>query len=422
VKGAAYLKLVLLGAAIGIPAALVAAGLLVVVHQLEEVLWHDLPDALGHADPPWYLVIGLPAAGAAIVAAVRRGLPGDGGHSPLAGIGGGAAPIAAAPGIALAAIASLGFGAVLGPEAPLIALGSVVGVVASRLVRVDAAGEGVLATAGSFSAISSIFGGPLPAGVLLVEGGLAMGAALIPVLLPGLVAAAVGYMIFIGIGDWGGLGAAALAVPDLPEYDGTSVLDMLLAVPVGAVSAAIVVGVRRLGRQLDALSDRRVPMPALLVAGGLTVGALAQLADALGASSQDVLSSGQASLPALVGEDSAGVVVVLVAAKALAYGICLGCGFRGGPVFPAIFLGVAVAMLAVLAFDTSPTVAVAMGTAAGTAAGTRLLISPVLIAALLVGTAGADAIPAAVIAAAAAWLTATALEPPPSQPPPPPPR
>jgi hypothetical protein len=43
------------------------------------------------------------------------------------------------------------------------------------------------------------------------------------------------------------------------------------------------------------------------------------------------------------------------------------------------------------------------------AAATRLLFSPVLFAALLVGNAGQDAVPAAVLASAAAWLTATAL-------------
>ena len=59
-SGRAYLRLVLLGAAIGIPAALVAALFLALVHDLEHWLWHDLPDSLGHSSPPWYLVIGLP--------------------------------------------------------------------------------------------------------------------------------------------------------------------------------------------------------------------------------------------------------------------------------------------------------------------------------------------------------------------------
>jgi len=53
--GRAYLRLILLGAAIGIPAALLAAGFLALVHELEDVLWHDLPDPLGRPSPPWYL-------------------------------------------------------------------------------------------------------------------------------------------------------------------------------------------------------------------------------------------------------------------------------------------------------------------------------------------------------------------------------
>lgn len=409
--GRAYLRLVLLGAAIGIPAALVAAGLLLLVSQLDELLWHDLPDWLGYSAPPWFLVVALPVVGAAMVAVVRRALPGDGGHSPLKGIGGGTTPVTAAPGIALAAIVSLGFGAVLGPEAPLIALGSALGGAAASFARLGEREHAVASTAGSFAAISAIFGGPLPAGVLLVESGVGLGSALIPLLLPGLVAAAIGYLIFVGIGDWGGLGEAALTVPGLPEYDGTTVADMLLGVPIGLVTALLVVGARKLGGSLGGLDRRRVSLTTLLLAGGLAVGLLAELAGLLGADSQDVLFSGQASLPAVVAEESAGVVVVLVVAKALAYGICLGCGFRGGPVFPSIFIGVGVAVLAAIALDISSTAAVAMGCAAGTAAATRLLISPLVIAALLVGTAGLDAVSPAVMAASAAWLTVHALEP-----------
>jgi H+/Cl- antiporter ClcA len=153
-----------------------------------------------------------------------------------------------------------------------------------------------------------------------------------------------------------------------------------------------------------------VSMPVLLLAGGLMVGLLALAADGLGADSQDVLFSGQASLPQLLTESSASVVLVLLAAKALAYGVSLGCGFRGGPVFPAIFLGVAVATLGVIWADLSPTLAVAVGAAAGTAAATHLLLSSVVLATLLVGTAGVDAVPAAVLAAVTAWLVRTAAD------------
>ena len=138
-------------------------------------------------------------------------------------------------------------------------------------------------------------------------------------------------------------------------------------------------------------------------------GWLALIASALGADSQDVLFSGQTSIPALLTETSTATIVLLFVAKALAYAICLGCGFRGGPVFPAVFLGIAVATLPVVWFDMSPTLAVAVGAAAGMAAGTKFVISALLFAELLVGSSGVDALPAAVIGVAAAWITTAAL-------------
>jgi H+/Cl- antiporter ClcA len=142
-------------------------------------------------------------------------LPRDVGHLPLEGIGGGATPVSHAPGIALAAIGTLSFGAVLGPEAPLIALGSVVGMVVALSGAFGQREQSVLASAGSFSAISALFGGPIVGGMMMVEGGVALGSALLPVLIPGFVAA-IGYVIFIGFGSWGGLHAQSLAVPNLP--------------------------------------------------------------------------------------------------------------------------------------------------------------------------------------------------------------
>jgi H+/Cl- antiporter ClcA len=407
-EGRAYLRLILLGALIGIPAALVAALFLALVHDLEHWLWTDLPDRLGHTSPPWYLVIGLPFVGAAIVLAARRLLPGDGGHAPLEGLGTHPTPPVNGPGVALAALGTLGFGAVLGPEAPLIALGSVVGLALTRLAQLGERESALVATAGSFAAISSLFGGPIVGGVMMVEasaGGL--GAALIPALLPGFVAAAIGYVIFVGFGHWGGLNAPGLVVPGLPPYHGTHVYDLIVGVVVGVAAALLVAAVRRSG-WVVAGAPRLRPWT-LLLAGGLAVGLLAEVAELLGANSQDVLFSGQTSLPALV-QDSTKVVLILLVAKAAAYAISLGCGFRGGPVFPAIFLGIALATLAVDWFDVSPTLAVAVGTAAGMAAMTRLVLTSMLFAALLVGLQGLDAVPAAVLAATAAWLTITALE------------
>jgi H+/Cl- antiporter ClcA len=405
-----YLKVVGLGALIGVPAGLLAAGFLALVHQLENLLWTDLPDELGYTNAPWFLVIGLPALGAVLVIAARALLPGDGGHEPLKGLSMAPTPVSYGPGVVLAALGTLSFGAVLGPEGPLIALGSVAGMALARIAKLEQRESSILATAGSFSAISALFGGPLVAGVLMVEAGVGLGAALIPALLPGLVAAACGYVVFIGLGNWAGIQTTTLDVSGLPAYDGTSVPDLLLAVAIGLVTALIILAVRRVGGVTFSLRGRGVGMPALLLAGGLTVGLLALAADGLGADSQDVLFSGQSALPRLVTESSVSVIVVLIAAKALAYGVSLGCGFRGGPVFPAIFLGVAVAMLAVVWADISPTLAVAVGAAAGMAAVTHLLLASVVLATLLVGTAGVDTVPAAMLAAVAAWLVRMAAD------------
>jgi H+/Cl- antiporter ClcA len=245
--------------------------------------------------------------------------------------------------------------------------------------------------------------------MLMLEAGVGLGSLLVPMLMPGLVAAAVGYVIFIGLGEWGGLNTTALTVPDLPPYHGTHVVDLLLAVVVGVAVAVVLQVVRVLATRVLHLEGRQLETGWLLVAGGLGVGALALLAEALGADSQAVLFSGQTAVPEVVAEDSVGIVLVLLLAKGLAYAISLGSGFRGGPVFPAIFLGVTLATFAVLLFDVSPTWAVAVGTAAGMTAMTRLVFAALLFAALLVGSQGLDTIPAAVLASAAAWVTTFAL-------------
>ena len=409
VTGSAYLRLIALGALIGIPAAVVAAAFISLVRLLARWLWEDLPRVLGHDAPPWYLVLLLPVCGALIVVAARLLLPGDGGHEPLKGFSTTPTPLRHVPGVLLAALATLGFGAVLGPEAPVVALGSAVGMAVTRFVGQHPRSTAMLSNAGSFSAISALFGGPIVAGMFLVEGGVGLGAALLPALVPGLVAAAVGYVVFLGLGNWPGLATPGLVVPDLPEYRGTHLYDLLTAVVIGLVAAFVVAGVRLLAHRVDGLRER-LGMPALLLTGGLCVGGLALLGRALGANSQDVLFSGQASVGVLVGSTSTGVVVVLLVTKFLGYAISLGCGFRGGPIFPAIFLGVALASLAVVWFDTSPTLAMAVGTAAGMAAQARLLFTPLIFGALLVGSAGRDAVSAAALASAAAWVATYAID------------
>ena len=186
--------------------------------------------------------------------------------------------------------------------------------------------------------------------------------------------------------------------------------DLLVAVVAGVLIALVVEVSFALGRRVSA-GDERAGMGRLLLAGGLAVGLIAVVADALGADSQDVLFSGQASIPSLVARRRRPACSPSSSSRSSSpTRICLGCGFRGGQVFPAIFLGIGVIMFAVIAFDVSPTLAVAAGTAAGSAAVTRLLFASIVIGSILVGSAGADAVPAAILAGVAAWVTVTALE------------
>jgi H+/Cl- antiporter ClcA len=149
----------------------------------------------------------------------------------------------------------------------------------------------------------------------------------------------------------------------------------------------------------------------LLIVAGLAVGGLAVIFRATADRPVDlVLFSGQTELPTVIAEGSAGVLVLLVLTKGLAYALSLGAGFRGGPVFPAIAIGVAAAMVAAnLLPGLHTTPAVAAGVAAGTTAVLRVPFTAVLLVSLLMGPSAFDVAPIAVLAAAVGWIVATVL-------------
>jgi H+/Cl- antiporter ClcA len=407
-----YLRTLVLAALLGIPVAVAAVLFQTAIHDVIHLVWEVVPDRFDWGAPPgWYVILVTGLAGALVAAALR--LPGHGGHSPLEGLGITALDPADLGGILLAALATLGLGLVLGPEAPLIALGLGLGVIATRLVRLEATEAQLLVLAGAFAAIATLFGGPLVAAFLLLEVSAASGAipakALGRTFLPGFVAAGTGALVFTGIGDWPGLHQTSFALPSLQAYETVRLADLGWCVLLAAVIGIAVVAVRHLA---FAISDRAAPRPELaLVVAGLLVGVLAVAFRALADRPVDlVLFSGQSEMPALIAEASAGVLALLVIAKGLAYALSLGAGFRGGPVFPAIAIGVAIAMMSadVLPGLTS-TPAIATGIAAGTAAALRVPFSAVLLATLLMGSSAAEVAPIAVFAAAVGWLVATVL-------------
>jgi H+/Cl- antiporter ClcA len=408
----AYVRTLVLAGLLGVPVAFGAVLFQTAIHDLIHLVWEVIPEELGWSEPSWWYVVLVPGLAGLLVAAALR-LPGHGGHSPLDGLGADPIPPIALGSILPAALVTLGFGLVLGPEAPLIALGLALGALIVKLIRIEGAGAQLLVLSGAFAAIAALFGGPLVAAFLLFEVTAASGK--VPArqigraLLPGFVAAGTGALVFTGVAGWSGLHQANLALPALPPYDSVRVVDLAWCMLIAVGVAAVVVAIRHAAHGV-AVQSRLNPV-SLLVAAGLAVGGLAVVFRGTTDRPVDlVLFSGQAELPAIVAEGSASVLVLLVVAKGLAYALSLGAGFRGGPVFPAIALGVATAMFAadvLPGLETTP--AVAAGIAAGTSAVLRVPFTAVLLVSLLMGESAFDVAPIAVLAAAVGWLAATAL-------------
>jgi H+/Cl- antiporter ClcA len=407
-----YLRTLVFAALLGIPVAFAAVLFQTVLHDATHLVWDVVPDRLDWSEPPWWYVVLVPGVAGVLVAAAIR-LPGHGGHSPLEILSVGTVRAVELPSILLAALATLSLGLVLGPEAPLIALGTGLGAIAVRLLPLEPSAAQLLTLAGAFAAIAALFGSPLVTAFLLYEVAAASGAIPAAVLgralLPGFVAAGTGALIFTGVGDWPGLHQASLSLPPLPAYETTRISDLAWCLLLSVVAALVVVALRHGAHALAARASAR-PEATLIVAG-LLVGAIAVGFRALADRPVElVLFSGQRELPAVIAEGSAGVLALLVAAKGLAYALSLGAGFRGGPIFPALAIGV---MLGVLGADLLPglelTPAVAAGIAAGTAAVARWPFTAVLLAALLIGPSVADVIPIAILAAATGWIVAMAL-------------
>lgn len=414
-RSRSFVALLLLAAVSGIAVSLFAWGFLELTHQIEVGLYTDLPKTFGYDDgaPLWWSLPILFAAGLITAFAIVR-LPGNGGHVPAEGLKTGVTEPIELPGVMLAALATIGLGVVLGPEAPLIALGGGLGLLFLRMVRRDAPSEVglVMAAAGTFAAVSMLFESPLIAAVLLIEASGLGGPRLPIVLLPGLMAAGIGSLVAVGMGSWTGLSTSAFALGtiELPHYPRPTAAalgwSIVLAVAVTFGAVAIV----RFGRVVAGVAKGRafvvLPLVGLLV-GGLAI-AFASTTDK---GVEQVLFSGESTLGPMTANAatwSLGTLALLVAFKGLAWGLSLG-SFRGGPTFPALLLGAAAGMMAsrLPGFDLTP--AVCVGMAAATVAVLRLPLSAVALATLLTSGAGAGAPPLIIVGVIVAYMTTLLL-------------
>ena len=415
-RSRSYVALLVLAAIIGVPVSAAAYFFLALVSKMQGWIFTDLPKGLGfHAEPLWWPVLPLALAGV-LVAATIRYLPGQGGRSPADGFKTGEGPPAPVelPGVVLAAFATLSLGVVLGPEAPMIALGGGLGVLAVRLVKRDAPPRTatVVAAAGSFAAISTLLGSPLLGAFLLMEASGLGGTMLELVLVPGLLAAGVGSLVFIGLDAWTGLGTFSLAIPNLPPVGSPTGAEFLWALAIGVMAVPIGSGIRWLGLFLRPHVERRMLL-ATPVAGLAVAGLAIAFAAGTGKSSSEVLFSGQSALGPFISNSASytvGALLLLLVCKGIAYGVSLS-GFRGGPTFPAMFLG-AVGGVALSHLPGLPLVyGVAMGIGAMTVVMLRLPLTSVLLATVLLSSDGLKVMPLAIVAVVVAYVASARLAP-----------
>ena len=417
-----FVVLLVFAAVVGIFVSLASWGFLELVHQIQIGVFSDLPDALGYDPmPTWWPIPVLVLAGIPVAFAIVK-LPGNGGHVPAHGLQMGSTTPAMVPGIALAALATLGLGLVLGPEAPLIALGAGLAVFAVNLAKRDSPPQllMVLAAAGSFAAISVIFGSPIVAAVLVIEASGLGGATLPLILIPGLIAAGIGSLVFIGMANWTALSTSAYALQplQLPHFSHVTWEEIAWTIALG-VAGALITFVIKPSPSSEApqsgLDTKLVPLrPWLLIpAAGLVVALLAILfGETTTHGATNVLFSGQDALPGLIdgaGTWSIGALAMVMLCKGLAWSACLG-SFRGGPTFPAIFIGAAGGVAASHLPGLSLTPAVAVGMGVMVVAFLKLPLSAVVIATALTISAGLAVGPLIIVGVVAAYLATLGLE------------
>jgi H+/Cl- antiporter ClcA len=416
-RSRSYVQLLVIAGVLGVPVSAAAYGFLKLVSYLQQEIFTHLPHGLGFSAEPVWWPLPVLAVGGILTGLAIQYLPGTGGASPADGFKVHGPPTPAQlPGVVLAALATLSFGAVLGPEAPLIATGGGLVVLALRAARRNTPDQAVavLSSAGAFAAISTLFGSPILGAFLLMEasglGGPMMGL----VLVPGLLAAGIGSLIFIGLDAWTGWGTFSLAVPGLPHVGSPTGVEFLWAIVIGLAATFVGSGIRWLARALKPYSVRTPPLAAL-VAGLAVAGLAIAFAEGAGKSSSEVLFSGQDDLGPLIIHSAAytvGALLLLLVCKALAYGVSLS-SFRGGPVFPSLYVGAVGGIAMSHLPGLSPVAGAAMGMGAMCAVMLTLPLTSVLLATTLLSSDGLAVMPLVIVSVVVAYVAAARLAPPP---------
>ncbi|WP_435969406.1 ion channel protein [Streptomyces sp. Qhu_M48] len=336
---------------VGVATSLLFLGISALAEKFEGVLWDDLPDALGiGGHSSLWIIIMLTATGIAVGLVVWK-VPGHAGPDPAStGLGG--APLApgVVPGLLLASTLALAGGVSLGPENPIIASNIALAYWLGRKAAPAVPGAAWVALA-SAGTIGALFGTPVAAALVISEAlaGRPGRGSLWDRLFAPLVAAGAGAMT-----------TQLLAEPSfdmgLPPLTDPGWGDLLAALVIASAAALFGLASCHLFPYLHAAFGRlRHPM-LMLPLGGLVLGLLGALGGPL------TLFKGLEQVKELtssIGGWSSGELAKMAAVKLLALVVAASCGFRGGRIFPAVFIGAAFGMFAqALVPEVHPSVAI----------------------------------------------------------------
>lgn len=314
---------------IGIGASLLLLAVTKIADALTRVLWHTLPHALGvDGQGGWWILAVLTLTGFAVGLVVRY-MPGHAGPDPATQeLLAPPMPVLMTPSLLIALLLTLTGGVSLGPENPLTACAVAFSCALGRRVgRGTPEGWQALGAAG---VIGALFGTPVGAALVLSE--LAGGDPRRPLwdrVFAPLASATAGALTTALTAQ----PVFTLAVPALP---GLSWATLLGGVLVGLATALLTLGGVALFPRLYELFQRIGNPVLMLTAGGLVLGALGALAGPLSLfKGLEQMREITANLP----EHSAGELLLLAVVKTLALAVAAAAGFRGGRIFPTLFIG-----------------------------------------------------------------------------------
>ncbi|MFF5392043.1 ion channel protein [Streptomyces sp. NPDC013012] len=337
--------------AVGAGSGLLFLGISALSEELKHVLWEDLPDALGIGgySSLWMIAV-LTATGVAVGLVVWK-VPGHAGPDPATtGLGGAPLPAGTVPGLLLAGTLALAGGVSLGPENPIIASNIALAYWLGR--RAAPAVPGIAwVTLASAATIGALFGTPVAAALVISEAlaGHPGPGSLWDRLFAPLLAAGTGAMTTQLLAE----PTFALGLPPLADPGWG---DLLAALVIASVAALFGLAACALFPYVHA-AFRRLRHPLLMLPlGGLVLGLLGALGGHL------TLFKGMEEIKELtanIGGWSSGELAKLAVVKLVALLVAASCGFRGGRIFPAVFIGAAFGLLAqALVPEVHPAVAV----------------------------------------------------------------